>query len=78
MNDTAFLCETTIGDSGGLARTGLAALNRTLRRNINSARGYQRPIDLAARISPRAVSQNRRARNRAAAPPSGDPAKCST
>jgi hypothetical protein len=35
-------------DSGGLTRTDLAALNQALRRNINSARGYQRPIDLAA------------------------------
>jgi hypothetical protein len=48
MNDMAFLCQTTIGDSGGLARTDLAALNQALRRNINSARSYQRPIDLAA------------------------------
>jgi hypothetical protein len=48
MNDMAFLCQTTIGDSGGLACTDLVALNQALRRNINSARGYQRPIDLAA------------------------------
>ena len=48
MNDMAFLCRTTIGDSGGLARTDLAALNQALRRNINSARSHQRPIDLAA------------------------------
>jgi hypothetical protein len=48
MNDMAFLCQTSICDSGGLTRTDLAALNQALRRNINSARGYQRPIDLAA------------------------------
>jgi uncharacterized protein DUF6933 len=47
VSDMAFLCEITIGDSGGLARTDLPALNHSLRRNINSARGYQRPIDLA-------------------------------
>jgi hypothetical protein len=34
------------GGSGGLVRTDLAALNHALRRNINSARGYQRPIGL--------------------------------
>ena len=31
--------------------TDLGALNRSLRRNINSARGYQPPIELAARRS---------------------------
>jgi hypothetical protein len=46
MNDMAFRCETTIAGHGGLANTDLTALNRTLRRNINSATGYQRPIDL--------------------------------
>jgi hypothetical protein len=30
-------------------RTDLGALNRWLRRNINGARGYQPPIELAAR-----------------------------
>jgi hypothetical protein len=47
MSGMAFLCEMTIGDSGGLARTDLPALNHALRRNINSARSYQHPIDLA-------------------------------
>ena len=47
MTDMTFLCETAISRSGGLACTDLAALNRSLRRNINSARSYQRPIDLA-------------------------------
>jgi hypothetical protein len=40
MTDMAFQCETAISRSGGLARTDLAALNRSLRRNINSARSY--------------------------------------
>ena len=46
MNDMAFHCEVVIADSGGLARTDIAELNRGLRRNINSARGYQPPIEL--------------------------------
>jgi hypothetical protein len=32
----------------GLAITDIADLNQTLRRNINSARGYQPPIELTA------------------------------
>ena len=46
MNDMAFLCETVIIRSGGLAGTDIAGLNQALRRNINSARGYQPPIEL--------------------------------
>jgi uncharacterized protein DUF6933 len=49
MNDMAFICEHAIADAGGLARTDLAELNQVLRRNINSARGYCPPIELAAR-----------------------------
>jgi hypothetical protein len=49
MNDMAFRCEHVIADAGGLARTNLPELNRSLRRNINSARGYCPPIELAAR-----------------------------
>jgi hypothetical protein len=49
MNDMAFRCEHVIADAGGLARTDLAELNRSLRRNINSARGYCPPIELAAK-----------------------------
>ena len=49
MNDMAFRCEHAIAGAGGLARTDLAELNRSLRRNINSARGYCPPIELAAR-----------------------------
>jgi hypothetical protein len=48
MNDMAFSCEHAIGGAGGLARTDLAELNQALRRNINSARGYCPPIELAA------------------------------
>jgi hypothetical protein len=39
MNDMAFLCQEAITRSGGLWHTDLAALNHSLRRNINSARG---------------------------------------
>ena len=49
MNDMAFRCEHAIAGAGGLARTDLPELNRSLRRNINSARGYRPPIELAAR-----------------------------
>jgi hypothetical protein len=46
MNDMAYICEVAIADSGSLRHTDLVALNRSLRRNINSARDYERPIDL--------------------------------
>jgi len=52
MNDMAVLCEHAIATSGGLRQADLADLNLALRRNINSARGYQRPIDLAWRHLP--------------------------
>ena len=48
MNDMAFMCETVTTRSGGLASTDIADLNQALRRNINSARGYQPPIELTA------------------------------
>jgi hypothetical protein len=38
------LCQETITRSSGPTRTDLAALNRSLWRNINSTRNYQRPI----------------------------------
>jgi hypothetical protein len=48
MNDMAVLCEhASITTSGILRQADLADLNQALRRNINSARGYQQPIDLA-------------------------------
>jgi len=46
MNDMAFLAEVAVGQSGGLASLDDRALNRWLRRNINSARDCRRPIDL--------------------------------
>ncbi len=52
MNDMAVLCEHEAATSGGLRRADLAGLNRALRRNINSARGYQRPIDLTRQRPP--------------------------
>jgi hypothetical protein len=48
MNDMAFMCETVISRSGGLASTDIADLNQALRRNINSAQGYQPPIEQTA------------------------------
>lgn len=47
MNDMAFLCENAVADAGGLAWLDTASLNGRLRRNINSARGYAKPIDPA-------------------------------
>jgi hypothetical protein len=49
MNDMAFMCETVTTRSGGLATTDIADLNQALRRNINSARGYQPPIELTTK-----------------------------
>ena len=49
MNDMGFLRQNAIAGSGGPMCTDLVALNRSLRRNINSARNYQPPIELAAR-----------------------------
>jgi len=43
----AFLCQHAIAESGWLARTDLADLDRSLRRNINSARDYRPPIEQA-------------------------------
>ena len=53
MNDMAYLCEDTVARARkpGAART-FASLNRRLRRNINSARDYQRPIDLVLERTP--------------------------
>jgi hypothetical protein len=48
MNDMAFMCQTVIARSGGLASTDIADLNRAMRRNINSTRGYQPPVELTA------------------------------
>jgi hypothetical protein len=40
------------GEVLGLRQAGRADLNRALRRNINSARGYERPVDMAIRRMP--------------------------
>jgi hypothetical protein len=48
----AFHCEIAIADSGGLGHTDIAELNQSLRRNINSARGY-RPHNRAGHRAPR-------------------------
>jgi hypothetical protein len=47
MNDMAFLAGELIARAGGLQRADIDAVNCALRRNINSTRGYARPIDLA-------------------------------
>ncbi len=49
MNDMTAMCQSAVTNAGGLHKVHLAALSRSLHRNINSARGYQRPVDLAAR-----------------------------
>lgn len=46
MTDMAHYWQAAVARDGGLAKADLIALNRSLRRNINSTRGYQRPIDL--------------------------------
>ena len=49
MTDMAHYWMAGVMSHGGLAKADLAALNRSLRRNINSARGYQRPIELTVK-----------------------------
>jgi hypothetical protein len=48
MNDMAFISNYVVGEAGGLANCDIPNLNRQLRRNINSSRGYARPHRLAA------------------------------
>jgi Domain of unknown function (DUF6933) len=47
MNDMALHCKYAVADYGSLQYTDIGALNQSLRRNINSARGYRPPIELA-------------------------------
>ena len=47
MNDMAVRCEYAIAEYGSLQDTDIGELNQSLRGNINSARGYQPPIELA-------------------------------
>lgn len=46
MNDMAFHCENSVADAGSFAMVDLQSLNHQLRRNINSSRNYEQPIDL--------------------------------
>ena len=46
MNDMAYLAGDLIARAGGLKHASIGSVNRALRRNINSSRGYARPIDL--------------------------------
>jgi hypothetical protein len=52
MNDMTVRCQYAIDQAGGLPHTDLPDLNRSLRRNINSTRGYQQPIHLATAHRP--------------------------
>ena len=47
MNDMVSLAGELIARGGGLKHANIGSVNRALRRNINSSRGYARPIDLA-------------------------------
>jgi hypothetical protein len=49
MHDMAMCWQTGVAHQGGLANADLAKINRSLRRNINSSRNYERPIDLVAK-----------------------------
>ncbi len=62
MNDMAFLCEVAISDAGGLAHCDLGELNQALHRNINSSRGYQPPVELAAQQLERGQSSGQQTR----------------
>jgi hypothetical protein len=46
MNDMVSLAGELIARGGGLKHANIGSVNRALRRNINSSRGYARPIDL--------------------------------
>lgn len=46
MNDMASMCRHAADRAGGLPRLDNGEINSRLRRNINSPRGYQQPIDL--------------------------------
>jgi hypothetical protein len=48
MNDIAFHCKVAAAKAGSLSVVNVHALNHGLLRNINSARDYERPIDLVA------------------------------
>jgi hypothetical protein len=46
MTDMANQCTAVARMAGGVASANIADINRALRRNINSARGYAHPIEL--------------------------------
>lgn len=46
MNDMALHCEYSVAEVASLAMLDLRSLNHHLHRNINSSRGYKRPIDM--------------------------------
>jgi len=53
MDDMAYLCEHIIATNRGLRHTDIGALNPSSHRNINSAGGYRRPIELVRdRVNP--------------------------
>jgi len=52
MNEMAYASRVDIAIHGGLFRRDAAELNRRLRRDIHSPRGYERPIDIARRHLP--------------------------
>ena len=47
MNDMALHCQYAVAEYGSLQHTDIGELNHSLRRNINSCRGYRPPIELA-------------------------------
>jgi hypothetical protein len=49
MNDMAFVCEHAVDLAGGLADADIGKINQQLRRNILSACGYQKPVELTMR-----------------------------
>jgi hypothetical protein len=49
MNDMAFACTHAVDLAGGLANADIGKINQRLRRNILSARGYRKPIELTMR-----------------------------
>jgi hypothetical protein len=60
MNDMALHCEYSVEDAGSLAMLDLRSLNHHLHRNINSSRGYKRPVDcLIERTTGQAWSNTR-------------------
>ena len=51
MNEMAFASRLEVNLRGGLRRCDVEGLNRRLRRDMHSPKGYARPIDLAATLA---------------------------